>query len=78
MNLSKHILQLKERLVTSSTPSFHDLGLKWGLGAKKKLAFSWSLLRHPVYRFLKFQKAFACIGCFELFTKIKDGNRTSC
>ena len=80
MTLYKHILQLKERLVISSTPffMFHDLIYEWGLGAKGKLTFSWSLLKHLVYRLLKFQKSFACIDCFGLFTKIKKVNGTSC
>ena len=80
MNLSRHILQFKERLVTSSTPFFvfHDLVQKWGLGTKEKLTFSWALLNHLVYGLLKFQKPFGCIGCFGLFTKIKKANGTSC
>ena len=80
-NFSKNVLQLKERLVTSSTPSLFImiLSIYGGLWAKEKmLTFSWSPLKYLLYGFFwNFQKSFACIGCFGLFTKIKKGYGTS-
>ena len=75
-NFSKNVLQLKERLVTSSTPFlfFMSLSINGGLFAKEKmkLTFSWSPLKYLLYSFFwNFQKSIACIGCFGLFTKIK-------
>ena len=39
MNLPKHVLQLKERVITVPRLfCFHDLVCKWGLGANEKLS----------------------------------------
>ena len=60
MNLSKHILQVKERLVTSSTPFLLFMILSITGEGKEKLTFSWSLLKHLAYGFLKFQVFWTC------------------
>ena len=78
INSSKNVLQLKERLITSSRPFlfFIILSIRGALCAKEKmkLTFSSPPLKYVLYglswNFLKF---FPCIGCFGLYTKIKKG-----
>ena len=63
-NFSEHVLQFKERLVSTSRPLFvfYDLVRKWGLDAKEKikLSFSWSLLKYLNFKGLLHVLAVLC------------------
>ena len=80
MNLSKHVLQLKERLVTSSAPFLFFMILSingdWEQRKNQVNFFMVSFKTCCLWSLLKFQKSFTCIGCFGLFTEIKKGYET--
>ena len=79
-NLSKHVLKLKERLVTSSTLLlFMILSINgdWAQRKNQVNFFMVSFEISSIWSLSKFQPSFAYIGCFGLFNEIKKGYGTS-
>ena len=79
--LSKDVFQLKERLVTSSTPLLFFMILSmngdWVQRKNQINFFMESSKTSYLWSLLNVQKSFAYIGCFGLFTKIENGYGTS-
>ena len=67
INFSKHVLQLKERLVTSSMPFLFSIILSMAMGAKvkTKLTFSWSLWK------ILFSKVLFALAVLDYLPKLR-------